>query len=207
MNPPKCASDSRGSGAGARASGRFSSRKIVDCERNSSSNGNRPSASLNIGSRRGVVAFLDVKAGTIIGKCMPRHRAQEFCRFLETVESMPWQILDIHIVMDGASSHKNKLIRDWFATRRRAGICTLTPISSSSLNQAERFFALLTDQQIKRGAALLRYWRPVSLPKSTSAMPTPGPFAGPKPPTTSWLAANGFVTARSPSRPNVDRNF
>ena len=96
-------------------------------------------------------AALDVKAGTIIGKCMPRHRAQEFRRFLDTVEKHVPADLDIHIVMDNASSHKTKLIRDWFAKRRRWHR-HFTPTSSSWINQVERFFALLTDQQIKRGA-------------------------------------------------------
>ena len=96
-------------------------------------------------------AALDVKAGTIIGKCMPRHRAQEFRRFLDTVEQHVPADLDIHIVMDNASSHKTKLIRDWFAKRPRWQM-HFTPTSSSWINQVERFFALLTDQQIKRGA-------------------------------------------------------
>lgn len=96
-------------------------------------------------------AALDVKAGTIIGKCMPRHRAQEFRRFLDTVEKHVPTDLDIHIVMDNASSHKTKLIRDWFAKRLRWHM-HFTPTSSSWINQVERFFALLTEQQIKRGA-------------------------------------------------------
>src|SRR3974390_2179902 len=96
-------------------------------------------------------AALDVKAGTIIGKCMPRHRAQEFRRFLDTVEKHVPTDLDIHIVMDNASSHKTKLIRDWFAKRLRWHM-HFTPTSASWINQVERFFALLTDQQIKRGA-------------------------------------------------------
>jgi len=96
-------------------------------------------------------AALDVKAGTIIGKSMPRHRSQEFRRFLDTVETNVADDLDIHVVMDNASSHKTKLIRDWFAKRPRWQI-HFTPTSSSWINQVERFFALLTDQQIKRGA-------------------------------------------------------
>ena len=96
-------------------------------------------------------AALDVKAGTIIGKCMARHRAQEFRRFLDTVEQHVPADLDIHIVMDNASSHKTKLIRDWFAKRFRWHM-HFTPTSASWINQVERFFALLTDQQIKRGA-------------------------------------------------------
>jgi transposase len=96
-------------------------------------------------------AALDVKAGTIIGKCMPRHRAQEFRRFLDTVEKNAPVDLEIHIIMDNASSHKTKLIRDWFAKRPRWH-AHFTPTSASWINQVERFFALLTEQQIKRGA-------------------------------------------------------
>jgi hypothetical protein len=51
--------------------------------------------------------------------------------------------------MDNASSHKTKLIRDWFAKRLRWHM-HFTPTSASWINQVERFFALLTDQQIKR---------------------------------------------------------
>ena len=96
-------------------------------------------------------AALDVKAGTIIGKCMTRHRAQEFRRFLDTVEKNVPVNLDIHVVMDNASSHKTKLIRDWFA-KRPCWHPHFTPTSASWINQVERFFALLTEQQIKRGA-------------------------------------------------------
>src|SRR5947209_17544423 len=53
--------------------------------------------------------------------------------------------------MDNASSHKTKLIRDWFA-KRPNWHPHFTPTSSSWINQVERFFALLTEQQIKRGA-------------------------------------------------------
>jgi len=96
-------------------------------------------------------AALDVKAGTIIGKCMARHRASEFRRFLDEVEKNMPDGLEIHVVMDNASSHKTKLIRDWFAKRPRWHV-HFTPTSSSWINQVERFFALLTQQQIKRGA-------------------------------------------------------
>jgi transposase len=96
-------------------------------------------------------AALDVKAGTVIGRCMPRHRAAEFRRFLDTVEVNVPKNLDIHVVMDNASSHKTKLIRDWFAKRPRWHV-HYTPTSASWINQVERFFALLTDDQIRRSA-------------------------------------------------------
>jgi transposase len=95
-------------------------------------------------------AALDVKAGTIVGKCMPRHRAREFRKFLDEVELNVPTNLDIDVVMDNASSHKTKLIRAWFAKRSRWHV-HFTPTSSSWINQVERFFALLSEQQIKRG--------------------------------------------------------
>ena len=58
--------------------------------------------------------------------------------------------LDMHVIMDNASSHKTKLIRRWFA-KRPHGHVHFTPTSSSWINQVERFFALLSEQQIKRG--------------------------------------------------------
>ena len=82
---------------------------------------------------------------------MARHWASEFRRFLDEVEKNMPDGLEIHVVMDNASSHKTKLIRDWFAKRPRWHV-HFTPTSSSWINQVERFFALLTQQQIKRGA-------------------------------------------------------
>jgi len=95
-------------------------------------------------------AALDVKAGTIVGKCMPRHRAREFRRFLDEIEKNVPTGLDIHVVMDNASNHKTKLIRDWFAKRPRWHV-HYTPTSASWINQVERFFADLTEKQIRRG--------------------------------------------------------
>src|SRR6266498_3033360 len=86
-------------------------------------------------------AALDIKVGKVIAKCMPRHRASEFRKFLDEIEENVPRDLDIHIVMDNASSHKTKLIRDWFAKRPRWHR-HFTPTSSSWINQVERFFAL-----------------------------------------------------------------
>src|SRR6266571_1286564 len=97
------------------------------------------------------IAGLYLKVGKVIAKCMPRHRASEFRKFLDEIEKNVPRDLDIHIVMDNASSHKTKLIRDWFAKRPRWHR-HFTPTSSSWINQVERFFALLSEQQIKRSA-------------------------------------------------------
>ena len=82
---------------------------------------------------------------------MPRHRAAEFRRFLGMVEKNVPAELDMHVIMDNASSHKTKLIRGWFARRPRWHV-HFTPTSASWISQVERFFALLSGQQIKRGA-------------------------------------------------------
>jgi transposase len=95
-------------------------------------------------------AALDVATGKIIGKCLPRHRAVEFRKFLDAVEKGVPDGLDIHVVMDNASSHKTKLIRTWFAKRPRWHV-HYTPTSSSWINQVERVFALLSEKQIRRG--------------------------------------------------------
>ena len=98
-----------------------------------------------------VTAEAKMKAGTVIGTCMPRHRAQEFRKFLDEVERNVPAGLDVHVVMDNASSHRTKLIRSWFA-KRPHWHQHFTPTSSSWINQIERFFALLAEKQIKRGA-------------------------------------------------------
>ena len=81
---------------------------------------------------------------------MKRHRAREFRAFLDEVEQNVPADLDVHLIMDNASSHKTKLIRDWFA-KRPHWHRHFTPTSATWINQVERFFALLTEQQIKRG--------------------------------------------------------
>jgi transposase len=95
-------------------------------------------------------AALDIKTGTVIGRCLPRHRAAEFRRFLDAVEAALPADLDVHVVMDNAGIHKTALIRGWFAARPRWHVHR-TPTSASWLNQVERFFALLTEKALRRG--------------------------------------------------------
>ena len=90
----------------------------------------------------------DTATGAVIGSCAT---GREFRAFLDEVESAVPADLDIHVVMDNASSHKTKLIQDWFA-KRPHWHSHFTPTSASWINQVERFFALLTERQIKRGA-------------------------------------------------------
>src|SRR5919205_1571702 len=95
-------------------------------------------------------AALDVKAGTVIGRCFPRHRAAEFRRFLDEVDANVPPDLGIHLVLDNSATHKTKAIRDWLAKRPRYQV-HFTPTSASWINQVERWFALLTERAIRRG--------------------------------------------------------
>jgi transposase len=96
-------------------------------------------------------AALDVATGRVIGKCFARHRAREFLRFLREVDAAVPAGLDVHLVMDNYATHKTQAIRTWLAKRPHWHV-HLTPTSASWLNQVERFFAELTDKQIRRGA-------------------------------------------------------
>lgn len=95
-------------------------------------------------------AALDIATGRVIGKCYPRHRATEFRRFLDEIEKAVPDDLDVHLVMDNYATHKTPLIRNWLAKRPRWHV-HLTPTGASWINQVERFFALLSERQIKRG--------------------------------------------------------
>jgi len=95
-------------------------------------------------------AALDVKTGTVIGDCHARHRAIEFRKFLETIDGAVPADLDVHLVLDNLSTHKAPTVRRWLAKRPRYHL-HFTPTSASWLNLVERFFAELTQKQIRRG--------------------------------------------------------
>lgn len=95
-------------------------------------------------------AALDVLNGKVIGECHRRHRSIEFRHFLDTIEANVPEDLDVHIVLDNYGTHKTAMIRRWLAKRPRF-IVHFTPTSSSWLNLVERFFARLTEQQLRRG--------------------------------------------------------
>lgn len=96
---------------------------------------------------------LNVATGEVIGKCLRRHRAKEFLRFMNEVDkAIPEEEgVEIHIVMDNASTHKTDQVKRWFTRRPRYHI-HFTPTGSSWLNQVERFFAEITNKRIRRGA-------------------------------------------------------
>src|SRR5882724_4908798 len=95
-------------------------------------------------------AALDVKTGEVIGRCHRRHRAVEFRKFLDAIEAAVPADRAVHLVLDNYATHKTPLIRRWLAQRPRYHV-HFTPTGASWLNQVERWFALLTQKQIRRG--------------------------------------------------------
>jgi transposase len=73
----------------------------------------------------------------------------EFRKFLDTMEGNVPEELDIHLIMGNYGTHKTKLIQDWLAKRPRFHV-HFTPTSASWLNLVERWFALLTERQLRR---------------------------------------------------------
>ena len=96
-------------------------------------------------------AALDVLTGKVVGECYPRHRAVEFRKFLDEIDANVPAHLDVHIVLDNYATHKAPIIKAWLAKRPRYHL-HFTPTKGSWINQVERWFGLLTQRAIKRGA-------------------------------------------------------
>ena len=95
-------------------------------------------------------AALDVANGTVLTQCKPKHRHQEFLAFLRHIEANVPEHLDVHLICDNYGTHKHARVKNWLARRPRFHL-HFTPTYSSWLNQVERWFALLTERQIRRG--------------------------------------------------------
>jgi transposase len=95
-------------------------------------------------------AALDVATGEIIGSIHRRHRAAEFRKFLVKLDKQVPVGLDVHLICDNYSTHKAPTIQRWLEAHPRFHM-HFTPTYSSWLNQVERWFALLTDKQLRRG--------------------------------------------------------
>ena len=95
-------------------------------------------------------AALDIATGEVIGRLHRRHRSQEFLKFLKTIDKQVPEDLDVHLVMDNYGTHKTPAVKNWFVRHPRFRV-HFTPTSASWLNQVERWFATLTEKQIRRG--------------------------------------------------------
>jgi transposase len=95
-------------------------------------------------------AALNTLDGTVIGSCMPRHRHQEWLKFLKQIERETPAVKQIHLIADNYSTHKHPVVLRWLARHPRIHV-HFTPTSASWLNMVERFFRDLTEKQISRG--------------------------------------------------------
>ena len=105
-------------------------------------------------------AALDVKTGRVFGKCKQHHRHQELLAFFRHVETQVTTLhpddIDVHLVLDNYATHTYSRVKGWLLGRPHWHQ-HFTPTGASWLNQVERFFAMLTDKQIRRGV-----FRPVT---------------------------------------------
>jgi transposase len=95
-------------------------------------------------------AAFDIAEGTVIAQMHPQHRAIEFKKFLATIDKAVPADLDVHLICDNLATHKTPAINAWL-DRHPPFHMHFTPTGSSWINQVERWFALLTDQLLRRG--------------------------------------------------------
>jgi transposase len=95
-------------------------------------------------------AALDVATGKVIGSLHRRHRATEFRSFLDRIDAAVPGNLDVHLILDNYATHKTPVIQRWLAKRPRYHL-HFTPTGASWINMVERWFAELTNKQIRRG--------------------------------------------------------
>jgi hypothetical protein len=95
-------------------------------------------------------AALNVLDGTVLGRCMQRHRHQEFLRFLNAIEAAVPAGKLVHAVLDNYATHKHRKVRAWLARHPRWTF-HYTPTSGSWLNAVETFFSAMTRRRLRRG--------------------------------------------------------
>jgi transposase len=96
-------------------------------------------------------AALEILEGKVIGQCYPRHRHQEFIKFLRRLDTEFPEELNLHLVIDNYGTHKHARVRSWLQRHPRF-VLHFIPTSSSWLNQVERWFGELTQKAVRRGA-------------------------------------------------------
>jgi transposase len=96
-------------------------------------------------------AALHVGKGNVVAECYPRHRHQEFLRFLRRIEVEFPPPVDLHLILDNYAIHGHERVRAWLRKRPRF-VLHFTPTSSSWLNLVERWFAELEQKTVRRGA-------------------------------------------------------
>jgi len=95
-------------------------------------------------------AALNMLDGTIIGTCYPRHRHEEFLKFLQMIHRSTPRRRDLHLILDNYGTHTHPIIKEWLVKHPRFHL-HFTPTSASWLNMIERWFGELTRKRIRRG--------------------------------------------------------
>jgi transposase len=95
-------------------------------------------------------AALSTLDGSVVGQCLPRHRHQEFLKFLRTLDREFPGERDLHLIVDNYRTHKHANVDAWLAKHPRFHLHFI-PTSSSWLNLVERWFRELTEKAIRRG--------------------------------------------------------
>lgn len=95
-------------------------------------------------------AALNVLDGTVIGKCMKKHRHQEYLKFLRKIKKEVPETVDVHMIVDNYATHKHEKVKNWLVRNKRFHVHFI-PTSSSWLNLVERFFGMITQKRIRRG--------------------------------------------------------
>lgn len=94
-------------------------------------------------------AALNVATGEIAHDCLPRHRRDEFLKFMTRLERRVEKGLSIHVILDNYATHKTPEVMTWLRRHPRVHF-HFTPTSASWLNLVERFFSELTTRQLRR---------------------------------------------------------
>jgi transposase len=95
-------------------------------------------------------AALNVLDGRVIGRCMPKHRHQEYICFLNAVDATVPAGKHVHAIVDNYATHKHPKVREWLLAHPWWTF-HFTPTSTSWLNAVEGFFAKLTNRRLARG--------------------------------------------------------
>jgi transposase len=95
-------------------------------------------------------AALNVFDGSILGTCMPKHRHQEWIKFLKLIAATAPPEKEVHLICDNYATHKHPKVQAWQKRNPRFHF-HFTPTSASWLNQVERFFRELTVKRLRRG--------------------------------------------------------
>jgi len=95
-------------------------------------------------------AAIDMIQGKVIASCMPRHRHQEWIKFLKQIDAETPEDVDLHLIVDNYATHKHPKVKAWLKRHQRFHVHFI-PTSSSWLNIIERFFRDLDEKRVRRG--------------------------------------------------------